>query len=142
MLYLGGTKIMINFIRNLKASLTDLFEGNTFESRSYLYTDENPKYMDQKMFIFPCKKSEYFGSEAFSAELHYAHSPENLSGEITWHIFVSFYDRKREEKICMIELNDKEIICLETNYDALRENGLYEFVNELIKTILDMSIGK
>ena len=145
-MYLGGTKqmknveIMIRFIDAVKRSLTDLFEGNMCECMSDIYND--PRYVDSKMLYFPCKRAEMFLSEAFSAELHYAHSPENLSGEITWYIFLSFYDRKRERKILMLELMNEEIIDLETDYTAIKEKGLYEFVNELINTILDMSIGK
>ena len=137
-----NVEIMVNFIDAVKRSVTELFEGNICECRSYIYIKEDPRYIDSKMYLFPCKKSEMFGNEAYAAELHYAHSPENLSGEITWYIFLSFYDRKREKKILMLELMNEEIIDLETDYTAIKEKGLYEFVNELINTILDMSIGK
>ena len=132
---------MIKFIDAVKRSVTDMFEGNICEGQSYIYSKENPKYMDSRMFLFPFKKSETFGSEKLSAELHYAYT-EDLDGEIKWNIFIAFYDRKREKKILMLELLNKEIIELETDDEALREHGIYEFVNELINTILDMSIGK
>ena len=137
-----NAEIMVEFIDSIKRSVTELFEGNLCECKSYIYIKEDPRYIDSKMYLFPCKKSEMFGNEAYAAELHYAYTPENLSGEIKWNIFLSFYDRRRKEKICMIELHGKEIIEIVTNDEALKEHGLYEFVNELINTILDMSIGK
>ena len=148
MLYLGGTKqmknaeIMVEFIDSVKRSVTELFEGNICECKSSIYIKEDPRYIDSKMYLFPCKKSEMFGAESVAAELHYAYTPEGLDGERTWKMFFSFYDRKRERKICMIELHGKEIIEIVTDDEALKEHGLYEFVNELINTILDMSIGK
>ena len=137
-----NVEIMVKLLDKLKKQMTDLFEGNICECGSYVYIKDDPKYVDSKMFYFPFKRRAMFGAESVAAELHYAYTPEGLDGERTWKMFFSFYDRKREKKICMIELHGKEIIEIVTDDEALKEHGLYEFVNELINTILDMSIGK
>lgn len=134
-------EMMTKIIDTIKRVTTDLFEGNIISCRSYVYDDSDPKYADAKGYIFPCKKSDVFGEEAISAELHYAYTPFKMDGDINFKVFFSIYDRERKDKIVFLSMTNTIIDeYYTTTDDVLEERGIDKFVEDMIHFILDLSI--
>ena len=133
--------MMTKIIDAIKRVTTDLFEGNIIECKSYIYNYDDPKYVDTKAYVFPCKKSDVFGEEAISAELHYAYTPFKMNGDIDFKIFFGIYDRERREKIVNLSMENGCIDEYSTaKVDVLEERGIDKFVEDMIHFILDLSI--
>lgn len=135
-----NVEIMSKILDAIKRVTTDLFEGNIIECKSYIY-DCNHKYADAKAYVFPCKKSDVFGEEAISAELHYAYTPFKMDGDIDFKIFFGIYDHDKKEKIVLLEINNGVFEQYETaTIDVLEERGIDKFTEDMIHFILNLSI--
>lgn len=135
-------EMMTKIIDAIKRVTTDLFEGNIIECKSYIY-DCNHKYAGAKAYVFPCKKSDVFGEEAISAELHYTYTPFKMNGDIDFKIFFGIYDRERREKIAILSMENGCIDEYETTtVDILSDRGIDKFVEDLEHFILNLSISE
>ena len=133
-----NAEMMTKIIDTIKRVTTDLFEGNVIECKSYIY-DCNHKYAGAKAYVFPCKKSDVFGEEAISAELHYTYTPFKMNGDIDFKIFFGVYDRKRREKIVNLSMENGCIDEYSTaKVDVLEERGLEKFVKDIEGFILNL----
>lgn len=138
-----NVEIMTKLLDAIKRVTTDLFEGNIIECRSYIYDHNDPKYADTKAFIFPCKRSDVFGEQIISAELHYAYTPFRIDGDVNFKVFFSIYDRERKDKIVFLSMTNGVIDEYETaTVDILEERGLDKFVEDLEHFILNLSISE
>lgn len=138
-----NVEIMSKILDAIKRVTTDLFEGNIIECRSYIYDCNDPKYADTKAFIFPCKRSDVFGEQVISAELHYEFTPFRIDGDVNYKIFFGIYDHDKKEKIVLLEINNGVFEQYETaTVDILEERGLDKFVEDLEHFILDLSISE
>ena len=131
-----NVEIMVKLIDYFKHQMTDLFEGNVVECRSYIF-DNNPKYVADRMYLFPVKRTEVFSHDIIQAEIHYAYTHEDLGGEIHFDIFIGIYDMKLGN-IYILDIGDGCIDQYDMVDDAIKERALEKFVKDIEGFILDL----
>lgn len=133
-----NAEMMVKLLDYFKQQMTALFEGNVVECGSYLYNKEDPKYVDSRMYLFPVKRSEKFDHNIIQGEIHYRYTPEDLSGEIHFDIFMGIYDMKLGKKIYILDIGDACIEEYKTFGEAIEERGLEKFVKDIEGFILNL----
>ena len=133
-----NAEMMVKLLDYFKHQMTDLFEGNVVECGSYMFDKNDPRYFGSHMYLFPVKKSVTFDHEIIQGEIHYRYTPEDLSGEIHFDIFMGIYDMKLGKMIYILDIGDGCIDQYDMVDDAIKERALEKFVKDIEGFILDL----